>query len=299
MDFHPLHINSHQHNDRVQQSHHETQGLGHNPITIVNVSCACYHVLVMIICSMLTRLTDNSAASGLQVHTLLNHDETPPRNSIPSTPQSARLPVSAISTTSTLPSINQGFHDNTNRGSLEFPPSLDSRRSSVDSRVQQFSNLYINNPASPYDNSAANGSQVSLAASLRRPNGQTPLSPLSGRASGSGSIRGLPAAPRQAPPIMPAGGRMPGGPDPTAAKPTAGFAWAFPDQGIPEERRASDSGDSSISIGPSRANSFAASSVRSSVFSTDSQMPMGQRRFDDGMWTRCLLSCSGPKTNSI
>ncbi|QIW96892.1 hypothetical protein AMS68_002410 [Peltaster fructicola] len=214
----------------------------------------------------------NSAASGLQVHTLLNPDDSPPRSSIPNTPQSARLPTSAISTASMLPSINQGFNDHGNRGSSEYPQALDSRRSSVDSRVHQFSNLNIANPASPYEGSA-NGSQVSLAASLRRPNGQTPLSPLSGRAG----IRSNP--PRQAPPIMPVG-RMPGGPDPTAAKPTQGYAWAFPDSAIPEERRASNSDDSSV--GPSRNNSFAASSIRSSVFSTDSQLPIGQRRFDEG-----------------
>ena len=101
------------------------------------------------------------------------------------------------------------------------------------------------------------------------------MSPLSGRPS----LRGHPA-PRVAPPIMPVG-RVPGGPDPTAAKPTQGFAWAFPDEAIPEERRESDSGDSSISHGVSRNNSFAASSIRSSIFSTDSQLPAGQRRFDD------------------
>lgn len=133
---------------------------------------------------------------------------------------------------------------------------------------QGLTNLYINNPASPYE--SANGSQVSLAASLRRPNAQVPMSPLSGRTS----VRPH----RQAPPIMPVG-RMAGGPDPTAAKPTQGYAWAFPDHPIPEERRTSDSGDSSLDL--SRTNSYAASSIRSSVFSTDSQLPLGQRRFDD------------------
>lgn len=214
----------------------------------------------------------NSAASGLQVHTLLNPDDSPSRNSIPTTPLSARAPTSAASA---LPSINQGFYDASNRGSAEYPQAaaaLDSRRSSVDSRMHQgFTTLHIANPTSPYE--SANGSQVSLAASLRRPNG-APMSPLSGRAS----VRSHPQ-PRQAPPIMPVG-RMPGGPDPTAANPTQGYAWAFPDRPIPEERRASDSGDSSLDV--SRTNSFAASSIRSSVFSTDSQLPPGQRRFDDG-----------------
>lgn len=247
---------------------------------------------------------DNSANSqGLQVHTLLNPDESPSRQSVPNTPLSARVPNSAQSAGSALPSINQGFHDGRpdsynrdslgselnrnsyNRDSLgrelnrdsynRDSTHLDSRRSSVDSRMHQtFNNLYINQPQSPYE--SANTSQVSLAASLRRPNGQ-PISPLSGRSNPRH------AAPRIAPPIMPVG-RGPGVPDPTAAKPTQGFAWAFPDSAIPEETRGSDSGESSVG-GVSRQNSFAASSVRSSIFSTDSQMPGGQRRFgDDGMW---------------
>ncbi|KAI5369547.1 Putative myc-type, basic helix-loop-helix (bHLH) domain-containing protein [Septoria linicola] len=236
----------------------------------------------------------NSANSqGLQVHTLLNPDDSPSRHSIPSTPLSARLPGSMHGGGSQLPSINQGFQDGPNRDSYpqrdslgrelnrdsyrdsrDLAPHLDSRRSSVDSRMHQgFNSLYINGPASPYE--SANTSQVSLAASLRRPNG-APLSPLSARSS----QRGHPA-PRIAPPIMPVG-RGPGVPDPTAAKPTQGYAWAFPDGPIPEEeRRGSDSGESSNTGGPSRQNSFAASSIRSSIFSTDSQMPMGQRRFTE------------------
>ncbi|KXT06400.1 hypothetical protein AC578_6004 [Pseudocercospora eumusae] len=234
----------------------------------------------------------NSANSqGLQVHTLLNPDESPSRHSVPSTPLSAR--ASAQSGASQLPSINQGFHDGSNRDSYnqrdslgrelnrdsynrdsrDLAPHLDSRRSSVDSRMHQgFNSLYINAPTSPYE--SANNSQLSLAASLRNPNNsRTPMSPLSAR---SGSRGGL-TAPRIAPPIMPVG-RGPGVPDPTAAKPTQGYAWAFPDGPIPEERRGSDSGESSAGH-MSRQNSFAASSVRSSIFSNDSQLPASQRTF--------------------
>ena len=215
-------------------------------------------------------MTDNSANSGLQVRTLLNPDDSPPHNSVPNTPLSARIPNSAHS--SALPSINQGFHDAGNRDSTQSHQSLDSRRSSVDSRMHQgLSNLYINGPTSPYE--SANTSQVSLAASLRRPNG-APISPLSGRPSVRNQTAG-----RIAPPILP-GARAPGQPDPTAARPTQGFAWAFPDEAILEERHGSDSGESSVGL--SRANSYAASSIRSSIFSTDSQMPAGQKRFDDG-----------------
>jgi len=197
---------------------------------------------------------------------------------VPNTPQSARL---AQSGASQLPSINQGFHDT--RNSVDYA-AQDSRRSSVDSRMHTgFNNLYINNPQSPYE--STNNSQVSLAASLRRPNGGAPpMSPLSGRSS----LRGQPPM-RVAPQIMPVA-RGPGAPDPTAAKPTQGYAWAFPDGPIPEERRGSDSGDSSLGV--SRTNSIAASSIRSSIFSTDSQMPQGQRRLEDGMLTRfSALKC--------
>lgn len=216
--------------------------------------------------------TDISANRGLQVHNLLNPDDSPRGKSVLNTPLSACVPNSAQSAGSQLPSINQGFHHDPNRDSRDYASTLDSRRSSVDSRMHQtFNNLYINNPTSPYE--SANPSQTSFAANLRRPN-VVPMSPLSGRVS----QRGHPA-PRIAPPIMPVG-QVPGGPDPTAARPTQGFAWAFPDEAIPEERRASDSG-SSVSQDLPRTNSLAASSVRSSVFSTDSQMPPGQRTFDD------------------
>jgi hypothetical protein len=224
--------------------------------------------------SLTAVFTDNSTnAQGLQVHTLLNPDDSPPRNSVPNTPQSARIPISAQSAGSQLPSINQGFHHDPNRDSRDYQNTLDSRRSSVDSRMHQtFNNLYINNPTSPYE--SANTSQVSLAASLRKPNNGVPMSPLSGR-----SIR-IPNAPRVAPPIMPVG-RMSGAPDPLAARPTQGYAWAFPDHPIPEERDPSEDSDESSAAPFSRTGSIAGNSIRSSVLSIDSQYPPGQRRFDE------------------
>ena len=217
------------------------------------------------------RRLDNSANSGLQVHTLLNPDDSPPhRNSQPPTPLSANGPRSAQSVQQVvLPSLNQGFQE---PGKRDSQASYDSRRSSVDSRMQLgIYGLNLNNhPQSPYESN--NNSQVSLAASLRHPNGRNPMSPLSGR----GGVR-QPGPARVAPQIMPQ--RYAGQPDPTAAKPTAGHAWAFPDEPIPEERRGSS--DSSTR-GASRTNSLAASSIRSSIFSTDSHLPIGQRRFEDG-----------------
>lgn len=247
----------------------------------------------------LTHSPDNSANSGLQVHTLLNPDDSPLRNSIPTTPQSAGVRNSTASGGSQfLPSINQGFHQDGNRDSYA---SIDSRRSSADSRMHQtFSNMYINtnnnngtNPVSPYESASQNGSHTSLAQSLRRPGPGGPMSPLSGRTS----LRGNPA-PRIAPPIAPAGQRGAGA-DPTAARPTPGFAWAFPEEPIPEERNISDSDESSPNDNISRANSFAASSIRSSIFSNDSQMPQGQRRFEEGKHSGQVGVVSGAHADNL
>ncbi|KAK0870848.1 hypothetical protein LTR87_013164 [Friedmanniomyces endolithicus] len=133
--------------------------------------------------------------------------------------------------------------------------------------------MHLTQTTSPYE--SANTSQVSFAASQRLPNGGGPMSPLSARSS----IRSFPA-PRIAPPIMPVG-RVSGAPDPMAARPTQGYAWAFPDQPIPEERGDSDSDTSSISRSYSRTNSIAGNSIRSSIFSNDSHLPPGQRRLED------------------
>ena len=136
-------------------------------------------------------------------------------------------------------------------------------------------------PGSPYD--SQNASRVSLVSNLQqqrgittleqRPNGASPLSPL-GLKSGPRVTH----PPRRAPVINPNPRSVSGMPDPMAAAPTKGYAWAFPAE--PEDRRGSSSGESSIGHTVSRQNSFA-NSVTSSLY-TDSHLPMGQKRLDDG-----------------
>lgn len=189
----------------------------------------------------------------------------------------------------TLPSLNQGFD---NRISFEASSQLgayDSRRSSVDSRMNGAMNHLAISPGSPYD--SQNASRVSLVSNLQqqrgitamdqRPNGTSPLSPLGPRAGVRTSH-----TPRRAPVINPNPRSVSGMPDPMAAAPTKGYAWAFPAE--PElDRRGSSSGDSSIGHSmPSRQNSFA-TSINSSIFTTDSALPTGQKRLDDGMYSTC------------
>jgi hypothetical protein len=148
-------------------------------------------------------------------------------------------------------------------------------------------------PSSPYD--SQNASRVSLVSNLQqqrgitqpepRPNGIIPLSPLGPRA---GPRTNPP--PRRAPVITPNPRSVSGMPDPMAAAPTKGYAWAFPADPEPDDRRGSSSGDSSTEHSiPSRQNSYAAS-VNSSIFTTDSNLPNGQKRFgDDGTHRLCIF----------
>lgn len=134
-------------------------------------------------------------------------------------------------------------------------------------------------PQSPYDSN--NVSRVSLASNLhqaRAPNGVGPISP-SGRGSGPRTVQ-----PRQAPVIAPNPRAVSGAPDPTAAAPTPGFAWAFPDASPEEYRRGSSSGDSSEGRGNMSRQNSTAQSITSSIFTTDSVLPPGQKRFDDGTY---------------
>jgi hypothetical protein len=145
--------------------------------------------------------------------------------------------------------------------------------------------LALTSPSSPYD--SQNASRVSLVSNLQnmrgipadsRPNGASPLSPL-----GRNGVPRVVQPPRRAPVINPNPRSVSGMPDPMAQAPTKGYAWAFPADIGPEERRASSSGESSVGHSnlPSRQNSFA-TSINSSIFTTDSKLPHGQHQLDDG-----------------
>ncbi|KAF2152982.1 hypothetical protein K461DRAFT_285887 [Myriangium duriaei CBS 260.36] len=239
-------------------------------------------------------LNNGANNNGLHLSTLLNPEESQMRSSLPSTPTSARLSHASQA----LPSINQGFEshpqrDSLSRQSVDYHNTMESRRSSVDSRMHSnFNNLALNNPAmSPYESQHA--SQVSLASSLRRPDGQQQLSSPVGTRSMHRSIEHEKT--RVAPAIVP-NPRQFGAPDPTSARPTQGFPWAFPDSTgqSPEERalrRASSSESSAESQKMSRQGSYAASSVRSSVLS--GELPPGQRRFEEGMGFQKIIGPVG------
>ncbi|KAF2277518.1 uncharacterized protein EI97DRAFT_296255 [Westerdykella ornata] len=206
-----------------------------------------------------------SNTTGLHITSILNSDDSPSRNSVPDTPSSSRHPSFQPSV---VPSFRSEFD---NRLSVESSLHEDSRRSSVDSR---FNGLAI---STPYD--SQNASRASLVSNLQqqrgitnpdqRPNGPSPLSPLSPRAGARVS-----QPPRRAPVINPNPRSVSGMPDPMAASPTKGYAWAFPD----DDRRVSSSGESCAGHPMSRQNSLAAS-ISSSIFTIDSNLPMGQKRF--------------------
>jgi hypothetical protein len=226
---------------------------------------------------------------GLQLQTLLNPEEgSPSRQSVPDTPSAARYPSGLSQQSNTLPSLNQGFNQgfDHNRLSTDAGSHFDSRRSSVDSRVNAGMTHLAISPSSPYE--SQNASRVSLVSNLQqqrgitgepRTNGASPLSPL-GRNGGPRVVH----PPRRAPVINPNPRSVSGMPDPLAAAPTKGFAWAFPgDDANYGGRRASSSGESSVELStvPSRQNSYAAS-MNSSIYTTDSKLPHGQRPLDDG-----------------
>ncbi|KZF23693.1 HLH-domain-containing protein [Xylona heveae TC161] len=184
-----------------------------------------------------------------------------------------------------LPSLTQPY-DAQQRGSMEFSPQ-ESRRSSVDSRVNSGMNQLAITPSSPYATSN-NASQASLVSNLQRERGilndqgrngisiprlssQQQLSPLGPHGS-EGRMRT-----RIAPPISANPRAEYGIANPNAENPTKGFSYAFPDPAVTGRSSESDDGDRSSLT---RRDSYA-TSITSSIYTNDSRMPPGQRRFDD------------------
>lgn len=173
-------------------------------------------------------------------------------------------------------SLESGPNSATFVGHVDIPEAL-SRRESVDSRMNQgFGDMRLGN--SPY--ASHNQSTTSIHQTLHQQRNPRPnLENLSVHRISNGYQPSAERTPdghfksRTAPAITgPAVSQIA-----RAAEPTKGQAWAFPEEEI--QRVSSGPPDSFID---SRRSSVA-DSLASSQFTTESRLPPGQRRLDDGL----------------
>lgn len=162
----------------------------------------------------------------------------------------------------------------------DMPEAL-SRRESVDSRINQgFNDMRLGNSHNNSPYATHNHSTTSIHNTLQQQRNPRPgLEGLSGHRISNGY---QPSAERN-PDIYPKTRVAPAITGPTtsqiarAAEPTKGQAWAFPQED--SERMPSAA---SVSVVDSRRSSIA-DSIASSQYTTESRLPPGQRRLDEGM----------------
>ncbi|KAH6723483.1 hypothetical protein BKA61DRAFT_12011 [Leptodontidium sp. MPI-SDFR-AT-0119] len=228
---------------------------------------------------------DSSSATDMTPSPISNGPNTQPLNS----PASGAMSVASIVSPTTYNGFNHQCYDQGQGQHNSHSHIGDSRRESVDSRLgANFGDMRL--ASSPY--ASANPSTTSLQSTLAQQ--RNPGSAHPDRNSGpfrlsSGyqpNFQRLPDSThnsRNAPQITgPALGAIARAPEPTR-----GQAWAFPEeevQRIPSAARPSDelgSRQSTSFYDDSRRNSYA-DSIASSQYTTESRLPAGQRRLDDG-----------------